>query len=558
MSIFKEIAFQVHQLKGIGKLYHDTDGNSFLYNSSKKEFKEITLYSPEQFRHKTEQPILVYHNPSSILGSMYSNQKAQPVFDNVRIYSVKIGERAKNGKSDPILRYGFIDEKGWAITQAIFDSVEVFCNGYASVCRDGQWCKIDLQGRPVLNGSPIAGVDFIFNNKQGYDFEIKGFTICCKDGKYGLINKYRYLCIPCEYDRISFKKDSSRRIHYIEMEKWVYFKENRIVYYYTAIIENDSICNILNYSPTNINATLNRYGEGFLIIEEAFKKEGNEFVRQGLLNRGGLRILESEFDKIDIVSEVFRMKNCVDQEINSFAIVSRDGTKRLLLISETGAKVIIDDCSDIKYGEGYGETSGERLFYAIINGDTLRILMKEDDQKNHKIVNHTLYDISPNHNEEYDSIYFVYDGHNPNNYIAVVAGNKTKLCDLEGEEIMPLVIPSEYHVETDTYNEGIVGVSIVKKETNSNGEIEEETYYSYINSEGILLTDFKYKAISKFENGRALAYYQKYADSADELDTNGNLIQMKSFCDSYNPLDNWRDYTDDAFEGDSGAYWNID
>ena len=555
MSIFKDLA---HQLKGIGKLYYDTEGNSFLYNSSKKEIKEITLYSPEQFRHKTEQPSLVHHNSSTILGSMYFNQKAQQVFDNVRIYSVKIEERGINGKSDPILHYGFIDEKGWAITQAIFDNVEAFCNGYASVCHGGQWCKIDLQGRPILNGSPIDGVDFIFNNKQGYDFEIKGFTICCKDGKYGLINKYRYLCIPCEYDRISFRKDSSRRIHYIEMEKWVYFKENRIVYNYTAIIENDSICNILHYSPTNINAALNNYGEGFLIIEETFKTDGNEFVRQGLLNRGGLRILESEFDKIDIVSEVFRMKNFVDQEINSFAIVSKDDNKRLLLISETGAKVIIDNCSDIKYGEGYVETSGEKLFYAIINGDTLRILMKEDDQKNHKFINYTLYDISPNHNGEYNSIYFVYDGYKPNNYIAAVAGNKTKLYDLEGEEIMPLVIPSEYHVETDTYSEGIVGVSILKQETDSDGNTKDVTYYSYIDSEGKLLSDFKYKAITKFENGRAMAYYKKYGDSADVLDTKGNIIQRESFRDDFSPLDSWRDYIDDAFEGDSGTYWNID
>ena len=45
---------------------------------------------------------------------------------------------------------------------------------------------------------------------------------------------------------------------------------------------------------------------------------------------------------------------------------------------------------------------------------------------------------------------------------------------------------------------------------------------------------------------------------ADVLDTKGNIIQRESFRDDFSPLDSWRDYIDDAFEGDSGTYWNID
>lgn len=541
MSVFYDITIQ---LKGIGKLYYDIDGKAFLYNSSKNEFKEITIYSPEQFK-----PNVRFSYGNIYLGDKEKSKDELPSLNNVLIYSVKVGERITNGKSIPILRYGFINEKGFAITHATYDRVEAFINGHATVFIDGQWCQIGLLGYPLINGNPFLKAEFVFDI-QSIENNTNEFNFCCTDGKYGLINKFEHLCIPCEYDRISIKKDSSHRISYVELEKDGYHS--------VAIIEGNSVCNVLNYSPKSIKAFLNQYGEGFLVIERTFKTDKKEFVRQGLLNRGGLRILESEYDKIDIVSEVFRMKNCADQEVNSFAIVSKDDNKQLLLISETEAKVIIDDCSDIKYGEGYGETSGERLFYAITNGDTFRILMKEDDQKNHIFVNQTLYDISPNHNGEYNSIYFVYDGYKPNNYIAVVAGNKTKLYDLEGEEIMPLVIPSEYHVETNTYSEGIVGVSILKQETDSDGNTKNVTYYSYINSEGKLLTDFKYKAITKFENGRALAYYKKFGDSADEIDTKGNVIQRKSFRDDFSPLDSWRDYIDDAFEGDSGTYWNID
>lgn len=541
MSIFYDITIQ---LKGIGKLYYDIDGKAFLYNSAKNEFKEITIYSPEQFK-----PNVRFYYGDILLGDKEKSKEELSSLDNVLIYSVKVGESITNGKSIPILRYGFINEKGFAITHATYDRVQAFINGHATVFIDGQWCQIGLLGYPIINGNPFMKAEFVFGI-QGINNKANEFNFCCTDGKYGLINKYQHLCIPCEYDRISIKKDSSHRISYVELEKDGYCS--------VAIIEGNSVCNVLNYSPKSIKAFLNQYGEGFLVIERTFKTDKKEFVRQGLLNRGGLQILESEFDKIDIVSEVFRMKNCADQEINSFAIVSKDDNKRLLLISETGAKVIIDDCSDIKYGEGYDEKSREKLYYAIINGKTLRIFMHEDSQKNHEMENILCADISPSHNNKIDSIYFTYDGYHPNNYIAVVVGDKTKLCDFNGEEVIPLVIPTEYHVETDTFSEGIVGVSIVKEETNSNGEIEEETYYSYINSEGVLLTDFKYKAISKFENGRALAYYQKYTDCADELDTNGNLIQMKSFCDNYNPLDNWRDYIGDAFEGDSSAYWNID
>ena len=86
-------------------------------------------------------------------------------------------------------------------------------------------------------------------------------------------------------------------------------------------------------------------------------------------------------------------------------------------------------------------------------------------------------------------------------------------------------------------------------------------YYSFINSEGKVLTDFIYERIEKFENGQAWAYH---GDDADLIDLNGNIIKNKSDNRRNTYSENWRDwgdygtYIDDAFEGDSSAYWNID
>lgn len=96
----------------------------------------------------------------------------------------------------------------------------------------------------------------------------------------------------------------------------------------------------------------------------------------------------------------------------------------------------------------------------------------------------------------------------------------------------------------------------LNKKKNALDKTIERPYYSYINSEGKILADFEYYEIEKFENGQAWAYF---SGGARLIDKNGNIIRTEYDKVQYEPReDNWRDYVDDAFEGDSGAYWNID
>ena len=153
--------------------------------------------------------------------------------------------------------------------------------------------------------------------------------------------------------------------------------------------------------------------------------------------------------------------------------------------------------------------------------------------------------------DNYDRLYFSYNG-KPNNYIAVVYGDKTKLVDIRGNEIMPLAIPSTYYVLTDTYGEGLVGICL-----DGNRLFKE---CSFINSEGKILTGFSYYRVEKFENGKAKVFYSNEHISVTEvIDKEGNILERESEPnDSCPPDDTWADMIDDAYEGDPDAHWNTD
>ena len=169
-------------------------------------------------------------------------------------------------------------------------------------------------------------------------------------------------------------------------------------------------------------------------------------------------------------------------------------------------------------------------------------------------------DVGPLLAGENDKEYFTLGDDSLNKYFAVVEGDRTKLIDINGEEIMPPIIPSEYRVITNTYGEGIVGVSKKVQKKYSDGTPYSVTCYGYINAEGKLLGDLIFNGIEKFKNGVAKAYY----DSANsrtycELDIHGKIIYQHTDHGDSEPMDNtWADLIDDAFEGDSDAYWNID
>ena len=52
----------------------------------------------------------------------------------------------------------------------------------------------------------------IFEGLKKYSSLKKGevdFVVCSRDGKYGLLNKYLYLCLPYEYDNIELEYGQS-------------------------------------------------------------------------------------------------------------------------------------------------------------------------------------------------------------------------------------------------------------------------------------------------------------------------------------------------------------
>ena len=498
------------------KLVFDSNGKPSLYNASRKEYQEIILHSSASFRERTNR----------------NKEDNEDSYDNIQIYSVNLGDYTENGKTKSLIRYGFIDESGYAITRPTYDKVEAFKNGKAIVYLKDQWCVIDKLGRPLLQGNPVEKVDFIFRPDS------LGYTLCCNEGKYGLLNRFRYLCIPCEYNSVMIdyytRFDGSIATDFVRLVK------NGIKY--LAILKDDSVINIIDFCPKSKHVIKN-----FILIEEELKNGKETISKYGLLDRGGIRILKSEFDSLDIVS-------------SHMVIVSKDAKKQLFNISIHNGKIAltvrISNCNDLKYGEGYSNDGTTKYSYASVNDQRIEFLDYEDKDGLHTTEYRSL---TPEDDFEFDHAYFDFDG-NPNNYIALVSGNKTKLINLEGEEIMPLVIPSDCHVLTNTYNEGIVGISKKVIETNLQGNQYEETRYSYINSEGKVLTDFKYDGVKKFENGQADAHYNlPYSTIIHTIDINGNVIHK--FEDGPGPEpqeNNWAEWRDDAFEGDPEAYWNID
>ena len=523
MNIFSALA--VYAQNKIGKLMYDTDGNAYLYDTKKKEFKDITLYPQDEFR-----PFLDFDWKDRDREERIKKWKES--FDNIRVYSIKVGEEIIDGANKPILRYGFINEKGYAITHATYDKVEAFQNGLARVYVKEKSCVINRQGYPIIDGISFNKAEFVFNAKGS-------FKICCTDGKYGLINKYFYQCIPCEYDSLSLlpiyeavKNWTIISSTWNGLDVCVIMKKDGIDY--TAILEENSVCNIIsNLAPKSVLLS-----EKFLVIEEEVAKDNETLTKKGLLNRGGIRILNSEYDSIEIVA-------------SNIGIVTKGNLKQLLFIGEKGFKVYIDSCEDIKYGEAYDEERGIKYCYASVNDHEIIYLEYEDKEGLHSMENYRLFCIDDIFDDNYDRLYFSYNG-KPNNYIAVVYGDKTKLVDIWGNEIMPLAIPSTYYVLTDTYGEGLVGICL-----DGNRLFKE---CSFINSEGKVLTGFSYYRVEKFENGKAKVYYSNEHISVTEvIDKEGNILERESEPnDSCPPDDTWADMIDDAYEGDPDAHWNTD
>lgn len=524
MNIFKGLEAYAQNKKG--ELMFDANGNAYLYHKVNNAFTEITLYPPKHFL-----PDYLYNPTGKILKKLRESNKGfidqieelypNKTFNQIKVYSIKKSEDIVDGVKKTILKYGFINERGYAITHAIYDRVCNFVDGKAEVFLDGYANIIDTNGHPIVDGQPLTEVEFVYRNYYGRTLrgDNQNFLLCNSDGKYGVVNLFRYLCIPCIYDHISFKPSNADYVSYIELQK------NGLNY--TAFIEGNSICNIVELQAKSLV-----FVERFIIIEEEFSDHGKTVSKFGLLSSGGTRLLESKYDKLEVYHPYF-------------IITTIAGLKQLIL---PNAKILLDKCDNISYGRFYDDEKGKELYYFSVNEKYINIYYEQSQ------------DVGPLLAGENDKEYFTLGDDSLNKYFAVVEGDRTKLVDINGEEIMPPIIPSEYRVITNTYGEGIVGVSKKVQKKYSDGTPYSVTCYGYINAEGKLLGDLIFNGIEKFKNGVAKAYY----DSANsrtycELDKHGKVIYQHTDLGDSEPMDNtWADLIGDAFEGDSDAYWNID
>jgi transcriptional regulator with XRE-family HTH domain len=296
---------------------------------------------------------------------------------------------------------------------------------------------------------------------------------------------------------------------------------------YTAFIEGNSICNIVEFKAKSF-----LFVERYIIIEEEFSDNGKTVNKFGLLSSGGTRLLDSKYDKLEVYHPYF-------------IIATIDGYKQLIL---PNAKILLDKCDNISYGRYYDEEEDKDLYYFSVNDKYVNIYYEQSQ------------DVGSLFAGDYDEEYFACDKDSSNKYFALVEGGKTKLVDINGDEIIPPVISAEYRVITDKYGEGIVGVSKVIQKEYSDGTPYSQTYYGYINADGKLLCDLIFDGIDKFKDGVARAYY----DSANsrtycELDKQGKIFYRHTDHGDSEPMDNtWADLIGDAYEGDPDARWNTD
>lgn len=524
MNIFSALA--VYAQNRLGKLMYDTNGKAYLYQSENKDFTEITIYPPKHFL-----PDYLYNPTGKILKKLRESNKGfidqieelypNKTFNQIKVYSIKKSEDIVDGVKKTILKYGFINERGYAITHAIYDRVCNFVDGKAEVFLDGYANIIDTNGHPIVDGQPLTEVEFVYRNYYGRTLQgdNQNFLLCNSDGKYGVVNLFRYLCIPCIYDHISFKPSNADYVSYIELQK------NGLNY--TAFIEGNSICNIVELQAKSLV-----FVERFIIIEEEFSDHGKTVSKFGLLSSGGTRLLESKYDKLEVYHPYF-------------IIATIDGYKQLIL---PNAKILLDKCDNISYGRYYDEEEDKDLYYFSVNDKYVNIYYEQSQ------------DVGSLFAGDYDEEYFACDKDSSNKYFALVEGGKTKLVDINGDEIIPPVISAEYRVITDKYGEGIVGVSKMIQKEYSDGTPYSQTCYGYINADGKLLCDLIFDGIDKFKDGVAKAYY----DSANsrtycELDKQGKIIYQHTDHGDSEPMDNtWADLIGDAFEGDPDARWNTD
>ena len=524
MNIFSALA--VYAQNRLGKLMYDTNGKAYLYQSENKKFTEITIYPPKHFL-----PDYLYNPTGKILKKLRESNKGfidqieelypNKTFNQIKVYSIKKSEDIVDGVKKTILKYGFINERGYAITHAIYDRVCNFVDGKAEVFLDGYANIIDTNGHPIVDGQPLTEVEFVYRNYYGRTLrgDNQNFLLCNSDGKYGVVNLFRYLCIPCIYDHISFKPSNADYVSYIELQK------NGLNY--TAFIEGNSICNIVELQAKSLV-----FVERFIIIEEEFSDHGKTVSKFGLLSSGGTRLLESKYDKLEVYHPYF-------------IIATIDGYKQLIL---PNAKILLDKCDNISYGRYYDEEEDKDLYYFSVNDKYVNIYYEQSQ------------DVGSLFAGDYDEEYFACDKDSSNKYFALVEGGKTKLVDINGDEIIPPVISAEYRVITDKYGEGIVGVSKMIQKEYSDGTPYSQTCYGYINADGKLLCDIIFDGIDKFKDGVAKAYY----DSANsrtycELDKQGKIIYQHTDHGDSEPMDNtWADLIGDAFEGDPDARWNTD
>ena len=216
-------------------------------------------------------------------------------------------------------KYGFIDTNGNEIVAPVYDYVNDFQEGIATVFKDGRWGAIDENGNVVV---PIIYTDISMypsngllcacndNGKWGYvdytgkvvaDFKFdycnnfkNGYATNAIDGKWGAIDTTGKTIIPFQYYNLWNFSEGLVRVKVVEGGKWGYMDTNRNmvidpVYQGTtdfhdgvAVIRKDDKLGIISKSsiPYKANPTASTVlVNGSPVAFDAYSINGNNYFK---------------------------------------------------------------------------------------------------------------------------------------------------------------------------------------------------------------------------------------------------------------------------------------
>lgn len=502
MNIFESLA--TFSLNGFsGKVVTDEANKSFLFY--KGELCPITIHKSEDFRYE----------------SSYNYGNSSIVYDDIKIYSRKF-TITKNGEAKTLVKYGFINKDGYAFTPAIFHKVYAFCNGIANVYLTSNLRlsgTIDINGNPIVKGHTLKFCSFA----QGL---FTNFGKCFKNGKWGVVNKFGYNVIPCEFDWVSLISPRTKHCYgEVNPTDTLYLSRNNS--WYTAFIQGNSICNIRKglFEVVSKNEM-----QDILVLAEYEDSGTMDFIGNIVSNLGGEYIIDDKYTKYEVLSK------------NYFAGYNGESWDIFYIEDNHKPEKIFNDITSFSFGHTI--RNNETLYYIVVDYNTGGVSLFELDGIQHYEIKYlkegSIYFDCPKWDFEKDTIGI-------NDVFALKYSDYTEIINLNGDVISKNPISNNFELITSSYGEGLIGFK----------QTEYPFKRGYIDLTGRVVVQPKYSSVRAFKDGTALVYSPC---SGCTINKDGKVIHsfLTKDDECYSDNESWKEQLGDAFDGQADAYWNID